>query len=383
MKPSWGFVGGSPTGADFWYRMHLPAVGLTRRGVRAEAVSTCAQVPGGALAIQGPRDSRPHVPDVLVLKQITTPAGPAHNEMMLRLIGEARAAGQMVLYDCDADMWHPPPIPKVRDREGKRIPVRQRRTWAQDETHYAWVRVATDQMAACSGIIAANEVLARVIRAQLPEAQVRVVGPSIDYAGYARANRHRARGPHRPLRLGWMGSTDYRGPDLLSIAGPLESVLERFKDYQVEFWYLGHVEGCDTVEELLPNLPAPIVTKAWVDTRDLPAALAELDICVVPQIPSEWAEARSITAGLALAAAGVPAFHSQTENYTELAERGACAVVPVLEAWEPLLHAMIGMAVFTPPAFAELSGRVRAAVAGYDCAHVAAGYEDLVEVVGV
>lgn len=309
-----------------------------RLGVKAVYGVTCLQLPSRRLAVGNP-GGRPFCPDVLVIREITSVRGPADNDLMVRLITEAREAGQRVYYDLDSDPWHPPPMAGLRDRNGNRLSVRQRKQWAPGEHHWRWVRIKEEQMAACDGVIVATRHIARVVsELECPMPPVLLARPGIETAAYTRT--FRVERPRSPIRLGWMGTTDFRGPDLSTIVEPLRAALAGRHD--VEFVFLGYVEGQQPIEDILgPDFPAPLCKVGWVTLDELPGALAELDCALAPQVPCDWAECRSPTTGLAYAAAGVAALHTPTAEYRRFAALGGCGLADSPEEWQAGITALL------------------------------------------
>lgn len=272
-----------------YYRCRLPARGLASLGYEATVQRELTWAPAARRFVAV--DVLGHVApagDVVVCRR---PAGD-----FAPYIVEAQLAGQLVVVDLDDDAWH---IPKTNP--ASRLP----------QNTAAGLATLGRNLAAASAVLVSTGGLARVV-ADHTDSPVIVCPNGVDVVDYMR----HVRGPeHDPLRVGWMGSTDWRADDLESIGIELHDALDA-AGVDIEFVHLGG--GRRSVRQLLPSpWPWPIRETGWVDFRQLPRVLSTLDLLLIPQRLSRFALSRSPTSGLAAAAAGVPSWYTATQPYVD------------------------------------------------------------------
>lgn len=333
MMPTVLFITERGESTSGYYRCHLPAKGLRLRGYNIQVSNMLMELASHKVTGFDKQGRKLPCADVVIARKMTAPDG--RYIPLANMIRRAIAHGQRVFFDLDDDPWT---LPKTNPAYGTMTPVQQAQ-WYED-------------MEACSGIICATEPLAESVLANISQPVVHVCRSGIDATMY----HHVHRGDERqPLRLGWMGTIDYRGRDLLSIIEPLRIALKDCAD-SVELWHLGgHPSQAVSVEDVLSPFPVKIVERPWVRLDDLPRSLAEIDAAIVPMEAHGFNESRSITTGLALMAAGVPFAVSSTAEYRRLWRMGGGYVVPNLDGWVPAVR------MLTEPAYVNNRNDLRIA----------------------
>ena len=151
--------------------------------------------------------------------------------------------------------------------------------------------------------------------------------------------------PPRPasdqtVRVGWSGSLNTHPGDLETVAGPVASVLAR---HGLTFHHIGEPDQARMRQALA--LPASVpyaTTGAWLPLGQYPAAMALLDIGIVPLRPGPFNEAKSWLKGLEFAAVGVPFIAAPTGPYRQLAdEYGIGLVAATRRDWRALLERLV------------------------------------------
>jgi hypothetical protein len=275
--------------AQVLYRAMLPAWGLAGRGLRSGVYFDVVPGPDARLCgLDKARDLVTEAPDVFVLRR---PERDVSTEVL-----DARMAGQQVWIDLDDDVWH------------------LRRFIGQHDFTDTDRAVLEKNLAAASGALCSTPALAEVVRSRVLGITTQVCPPSILTPKLPRPTRT----PGGRTRLGWMGSTRWRGVDLRWYGAELLAAVEPRRE-RLEFWHVGHHPEHAPVTDYLPGgLGLPLRRVPWMPIAELPAALrATLDVMVLPQEPGPFNEARSITSGLAAAAAGVPFTYTETGPFIE------------------------------------------------------------------
>jgi Glycosyl transferases group 1 len=140
----------------------------------------------------------------------------------------------------------------------------------------------------------------------------------------------------RPV-IGWPGATDTH-PDDLRVVGPAVANQVRAG---VEFKVVGKPEG------VARDLKIPddgFTLHPWVPMSQYPAALATIDVGIVPLQPNQFNEAKSALKGLEMAACHVPFVASATYDYRRLAAEGAGILAERPKDWDRALRSLVASA---------------------------------------
>jgi len=310
MKPRVLFITEHGDSASSLYRSIVPAKGLRVLGYTVDVSHVLIQRSDRQLTGLNKHVRFIRSPDVIVARRMNGPDGKylACKDMIL----DARTHGQRVFFDLDDDPWN---LPAHNPAHGSMSPS-ELEAWQTD-------------MEVCNGVIVATDALRSAVLMNTNVKDCFVCRSGIDAAAYPVT----ARTEREPLRLGWLGTVDYRGRDLYSIADPLRAALENCGD-SVQFWHLGSLQNEPVmVADILSPFPVPIVTRPWVTISDLPRSLAEIDVAVLPMEPGDFNESRSVTTGMALMASGVPFVVTSTAEYRRLWRMGGGYVVNTQAEW--------------------------------------------------
>lgn len=292
------------------YRAHLPARYLRGVGYDARVCHYIAEAPEERL--YGVSERGLFNPDVIFTRKI---ADVGNKEVsMAERFHTARRLGQHVFYDLDDDMWSVPDWNPAASGDTKEMRA-----------------IVEDNMRATDGIVAATPALAAMARRSLGDISAYVCRSGIDvklFSGHTE---------HKPLRVGWMGETRYRGPSLAYHADAIFSVLDGYTESTVQFWQLGYMRGSPDVSDFLGKWAKSIeiIRRPWVPYSKLPAELRQIDIGIIPEKPSRFAQSRSATSGLAMGAASLPYLASSNPEY-EYLEQEYDIGITVGEDWSLL-----------------------------------------------
>lgn len=283
--------GSSPSAV---YRAKLPAKYLRSQGYDAKYMSVLAEAPGQRL--YGVGKGGLFDPDIIVTRQIADHKNRAMD--MADRIMDARGKGQRIFYDLDDDMWN---IPEWNPAYHTESPVKRRRV--------------ENNILSCDGVIASTPGLAASVRLNLPSTNVTVCRSGID------TNSFHLHPPHRPIRVGWLGETRFRGEDLRHNAEGIFSALDKTTT-SYQFWQLGYLRGSPDVREFIGEWATgvEIVRRPWVNYERLSESLSQVDIGIIPEKPHRFGHSRSFTTGLAFAASGIPFVATGNAEYEYLAE---------------------------------------------------------------
>ncbi len=133
--------------------------------------------------------------------------------------------------------------------------------------------------------------------------------------------------------VGWSGSIDTH-PDDLQVTGG--GVARAVRSTGATFAVVGTGKGVRRALEL----DAAPVAPGWVPIEDYPAAMAQLDVGIVPLEPSAFNEAKSWLKGAEFAAVGVPFVASPTAPYVALAA-GAGVLARTPRDWERAVRRLV------------------------------------------
>jgi glycosyltransferase involved in cell wall biosynthesis len=237
-------------------------------------------------------------------------------------IRRARAAGQVVLYDVDDDIWNIPLWSPASRAMHKLVRAR-----AVD------LDVVNANITACDGVITPTRYLADELRNRFPAMQVYVLPPGIDPAPYEGLGD---RTPGRTLHVGWMGSISHHLAHLRS----MQVALDCLPALNAAFVRLGSIPG-DRGAFLLDEVPCLVYEAPWGGVDELPAKLTGLDVGIIPRVAERFHEGQSITSGLQYAAAGVPFIASKTAEYEALWRQGCGDVVETIGQWRRQLTGLL------------------------------------------
>ncbi len=300
-KPTILFVAEAGDSTCAYYRAYLPTLGLRKLGYQADMCSTLMERDDGRWTGLVNPDGRQVLafdppPDVLIVRKMIAPDG--NMTAGTGMYRQCREHGQRIFIDLDDDPWN---LPRWNPAYGN-TSAEQLRAWELD-------------MESATGVICSTPALADAVR-EHTGADVFVCRNGVDPTIYTESMKQHS--PLRPLRLGWLGLMSFRGVDLEPVVPALKEVLAN-RMGEVEFWHLGARPDEISVRELLgSDFPVQIVERPWVTITELPSALAQIDVAIVPMHGGLFSEARSSVTGLALAAAGVPFASSATAEYRRL-----------------------------------------------------------------
>jgi glycosyltransferase involved in cell wall biosynthesis len=165
-----------------------------------------------------------------------------------------------------------------------------------------------------------------------------------------------ARGPERAL-VGWSGT-------LLSHHGGLEvtrgQVARAVQAADATMRIIGPISERARVQLAL-GLAEPPEATGWLAITDYPAALARLDLGIVPLADNRFNAAKSALTGLSMAACGVPFVASATAEYRRLAALGAGRLAAKPKDW----GREVGRLLRDPALRQELAAQGRAVAADH------------------
>lgn len=136
--------------------------------------------------------------------------------------------------------------------------------------------------------------------------------------------------------VGWSGSTLTHPTDLQQTGG---GVARAMRGTGYGLYCVG--AGTGVRERLSYDDYAPWLPLGWVTLDDYPAAMAAMDIGIVPLDLIPFNEAKSYLKGMEMAAVGVPFIASPTHQYEALAEAGAGVLARKPNRWEPTMRKLI------------------------------------------
>lgn len=305
------FVSENTPGKDApsaYYRCTLPSRALKGRGWNTATSHFLLQRDDGRLTGWDPQGPVYRTPHFIVCRHLSGPdEKPILSADMFR---KARDNGQFVFMDLDDDYWN---IPDWNPAKGTFTPEVME-LWEQD-------------MDACDGILVTTRGLAESVY-EHTKTPVYICRNGIDGKHF---RPHRA-DEHAPIRLGWLSLTHWRARDLLTIKEAIYDTLAE-KIGEVEFWHIGYKSDNPPIGAILPQLP--VVTKSldWVPMEYLGVTLDEIDVAIVPQLPNRFAESRSTTTGMILAAMGIPFAATPTGPYRDLWRIGVGYPAEDYETW--------------------------------------------------
>lgn len=282
------FIGEHGDSACGYYRLYIPALGLSRKGWTVGTCPTLLTLDDGSITGFNNGPILPP-PDYVVCRRINdalpgTTVDSGVFRSMANSYKRARKRGQHVYIDLDDDPWS---LPEWNPAYGN-MSSYDLELWAED-------------MCAVDGVIVSTPALAESVAKNVPDAKVFVCRNGIDKEQYK--YRRKKTGP---LRLGWAGTTDYRARDLATIVDILKQALDGLLG-SVEFWHLGHRPDKPSVRETLGHdFPVQIVEYQWTPILEWPNVLALVDALLIPMEGHLFNASRSNVMGLSACAAHIP-----------------------------------------------------------------------------
>jgi hypothetical protein len=279
-------------GGSWWYRAELPARELRNLGHDVHVGRVVGSRPDGAIYVG--RESEmgyqlPFVPDVVILQRLASPEG-------ARRIRQARAAGQVVLMDCDdlltdmsADNW------AIGSQEGRD----NIRNWRAEAL-------------ACNAILCSTWPIVRAM-GKLGKA---VLAPNLFDWGDPRHVLVEDHGGHKPT-LGWVGNCAVHRADLRVLAGMIGDLLDTYDLQLVWGGQRADIESREAFASLLRVDPERVeVREARNMPDDYPKLFSGIDLGIVPLATTSYARAKTATKGLEFAASGIAFIASEHPSYT-------------------------------------------------------------------
>lgn len=340
------FGGESPGAAQRFFRAELPAFATGLFGWKTEVgrfvlpprpeLESDLRLRGWDWDMESEAPPEPEPCDIITLRlmddlDLSEPDAPRFGNGNVAEIERARAAGQIVLYDLDDDVWNIPAWSPAHN--AKHSIDAGRRAIDLD--------VLNANIAASDGVMVTTPRIAEVVRHEIPDVRdVWVMRNGIYPDAFDL--------PHEPtegrrLRVGWMGGVDHHGPHLRTMWEALDAVSEA----GAEFIHFGRtrLDGgnadrlYDEIRAVVPGLR--VGWMEWVPHHQVPQRLACLDIAIIPRVPTPFNEGQSFSSGLQYAAAGVPFLVSPSEEYRILEAQGAGIVCESAEDWRTHLTALL------------------------------------------
>ena len=151
--------------------------------------------------------------------------------------------------------------------------------------------------------------------------------------------------------VGWAGQVGTHPGDLESTGGRIARTVERFG------WHFHVVGSGEGVREAL-GLRGRLAVFGWQPFSDYPAAMASLEVGVVPLCASRFNAGKSWLKMSEFAALGVPVVASETPENVELHRSGVGVLAGSPAQWERRLRQLLA----SPAYRADLAGRGREAM---------------------
>ena len=222
------------------------------------------------------------------------------------LVEQARANGQVFLFDCDDDIWN--------------IPEWNPASATIDEYRDNWI----NDVNASNGLIVSTWHIWYSAQKSAIRVPIYICPNSCDYWNF----------PVVPvendvLRIGYLAALGYRQRDLEPFIPEIKRALEG-RRYKVEFWHIGaDMDGRHSITELLRPFPVDIIERPWAN--ELEDIITQIDIAIIPSLDIPFNHGRSNALGLQLAAAGKPFLASRMHEYQLLNDAGIPCVTDNFE----------------------------------------------------
>jgi hypothetical protein len=312
----WLLCGETNGAAQAHVRAELPALGLTRLGQQTYVSSVSLHpdpVKSKDMRIRGlnERTGKIHPPTHVVIMRLV-------DKDESESIRRAQAAGQIIFFDLDDDVWNLPewnPAYYALQRDGRPLhPEKFRPGGRGTDLTYTERNVR-----ACDGILVTTQALKASV-----ETHVENCPPVFVCRNGVDSQVYRPHRDHDPLRVGWMGTMGYGAIGLRDALPELRRALE---PHGAEFWHLGADPGQPDITTLLgEDWPTPVKRVPWLPKDRVPEILEQIDIGIIARRPCLFTEAQSNVSGLCYAAAGIPfVVTPMTAEYYELRHQGAGA----------------------------------------------------------
>lgn len=248
---------------------------------------------------------------------------PEAHALTARWMAEHKAAGRLVLYDCDDDLFSFGAV------------LQQREVWKPDASFEQleaerFERIWALQQA--DGVTVSTAPLARIV-ASYTDKPVIVVPNAIDVPWFRGVLRGASR-QHQGVTIGWAGGLRSER-DLEVMAEAWRRVAARLPD--VRFVVQGHVPSC--IADRLP--PERLVRVPWLSLEDYPIGLAEVDIACCAVEPTRWNDNKSPIKAYEAALAGSAVVATSTV-YGGLIEHGRAGfLAETADDWESYLAELV------------------------------------------
>ena len=289
----------SPNGCAY-YRQTLPAQALRDRGVDVTIGQPRVHSEHGIGVAEG--DGGIFGFDTTVLKLLMHQSVPG-------LINLMRQRGERVIVDVDDFHFamHEENV-AFRGTDPRVNPENNRAHYERSMRYADVVTVATDYLA---------NFYSRRCR------DVRVIRNSVVVEDFTPVEQ-----PEVPT-FGWIGGTLWRSGDIET----LESWLPGFaKRYGVGVHHVGHIPNDANHFGARAGL-ARVATSPMCLVRDVPKALQNIHVGLVPLTSNPFNESKSFLKGLEYAASGIPFIASPTDEYLSLARDGVGRIAYTPDEW--------------------------------------------------
>jgi hypothetical protein len=306
------FATADSNGPQGWWRCHVPAAMLRSRGHEAFSAPALTVDDKGRLRAVGTRQQlRP--------AQVVVLQGWFHGQAP-DLIRQARKAGQVVFCDLDDDVWH---IPSSNPAY---------------EAAQQWRPHLEAILEQCDGVLCSTPAITETAGAFNDNVWVcrnGVPSTMINRGGYRWRDVDVTDGR---TRIGLVGRTSFRGDDFTLVADALHAC-NNMSDIVIVHY--GAVDDDPSLQDTIGHIPCDILTREWCHVEQFVLELADVDLVLLPQVLSPFAEARSNATGLLCAAAGVQFLATATSEYRRLSADHIGVTVDNTEQWRTLVPILV------------------------------------------
>jgi glycosyltransferase involved in cell wall biosynthesis len=297
-------------GGSGWYRCHVPAAELARRGYQTVVAEQVAMSDRGLVLCDSDGNEHDDI-DVIVMQRVM-------HEFAHNLVRIAQDGGQAVVNDIDDWYWG--------IHESNMASKQSDPNFNPDANreHYRSCIMASD-MVTCSTPFLAEQISSWGV-------EVELVRNAIDIDRWTAHEQ-----AEKPM-IGWVGSTTHRSNDLETVAKPVsEFVADNDLFWYHGGWWEGYKHACELV-----GIPASKSRTALIcSIYNYPNLFIPLDIGIVPLNMIPFNQAKSYIKGLEYAASGVPFVAQATDEYKILGDSGIGRVVDGDEAWRAELDELL------------------------------------------
>lgn len=317
------------------YRLRFPALALAAQGCDVEISTTgptvawdrewsgdTAPLEAKVLGLAAKPDA-----DVVVIQR----PGRAH---WSELIPHLQDAGVRVVCDLDDDFDAIPSGNIARSHYDPKVNPRHNRDWIRQAADLAdLVTVSTAPLAGRYGRHGRITVLPNLV----PEAYLRIQGDK------------------QPGTVGWSGSVDTHPGDLETVGTAVADTLTAHDGWRV------HVIGTGKGVAKRLRVAEVTSTASWLPFGEYAAALAELEVGIVPLNLNRFAAAKSCLKMIEMAAVGVPVVAAPIPDNQRMHAYGIGLLASGPSDWRKHLDALVGSEDYR----AEVAGRSREAMAAH------------------